>query len=109
MAAKLILKQFGGPEIASVYQSPDGKYSIEVLAAGLQAEIYELVGQMSQKSFLLTGGFARKQDQAIVNITTSREVAPGDPDYLSALADALSDPTCKVQGKRVRAYLVKSD
>jgi hypothetical protein len=109
MTHKLILKQYGGPEIAAITQAVDGKLLVETLVDGLQAEIEDLVQRVSRQGPLtLIGGYEENKGRGPIHITTSRMVAPGDPNYLRALADALSKQSGMIQNKRVRAYVVES-
>jgi hypothetical protein len=108
MANKLILKLYGGPEIAAVTQAQDGKLQVQVFSPELDAHIHQLVRQESQKPLQLMGGSGTTKNGEKTYVTTSRKVQPGAPDYLRALADAITRSSEKIQGKKVRAYVISA-
>jgi hypothetical protein len=109
MTHKLILKLYSGPEIAAVTQAQDGKLQVQVFSPELEAHINHLVKKESQKPLQLMGGSATAKDNQKIYVTMSRMVEPGNPDYLRALADAITKSGEKIQGKRVRAYVMNDE
>lgn len=106
MPLKLILKQMGGGEIATITRTASGALHVEARAGAPQAEIEALVQASAAQPLPLVGGVTRQDGGQTVHSTVRRMVAPGDADFLRALAGALSKPGCAIQGKRVRAYTI---
>ncbi len=108
MANKLIIKQLGGGELGSVTQTAGGSLVVQAVVAAHQADLEKLVLHFGQKALPYTMGETEVKEGQTIQKTIVRSISPGHPDYLRALAGALSQREAMFQGKRVRAYVVNA-
>ncbi len=107
MASQLIIKILGGGEIGSVVQNASGELVVQAYATEMRASLEKLVKSYGQKELTLVSGTSEVVNGQTVNRTLVKKVKRGDPDYLHALADALSSPSVQLEGKRIRGYVVR--
>jgi len=102
---KLMIRQFGGSDIAEVSRDAAGQLQLDVLAPELEVELQMLFARLNVGPLELRTGQRVKTPQGAAHQTTIRQVFPGDPDFLRALSDALSRE--RVAGRRVRGILME--
>lgn len=105
---KIVVKFFGGDSIGEIfYQMPEKKLVIKAFLPKYQHELDGTVRVICQKHLTLTAGVTENEQGHVTNKTIIHSVQPGTPEYLIAIADELSRSVNKIQGRRVRGYLVE--
>ena len=102
---KLMIRQFGGSEIAEVSQDAAGRLQLTVLAPELEEELRALLVRLSAGPLPLRTGRRVETPKGTAHQTIVRQVSPTDPDFLGALSDALTRE--QVGGRRVRGVLME--
>ena len=105
MANKVIIKQFEDGEIGVITQTGEDTLVVQAHEAELQAELESLINTITQHPLKAVSGVSETVEGRQVNKTVARTVQPGEPRYLLALADAITQSKGLVGGKRVRAYV----
>ena len=105
MSPKLIIKQFGGEEIGYITQTTEGRLVVQSFASQFQSELEGAVKKVSEHPLTFRYGVTETVEGKTVHKSLSKTVKPGEAEYLSALAEALSQPDVKVNGKRIRGYV----
>jgi len=102
---KLIIRQFGGPDIAEVSLNAAGQLQLTALAPELEGELRAMLGRLSAGPLPLRTGQRVRTPKGIAHQTVIRQVSPLDPDFLRALSDALTRE--RIGGQRVRGVLME--
>lgn len=102
---KLMIRQFGGPDIAKVSRDAAGQLQLTVLAPELEEELRALLARLSAGPLPLRTGRRVETPKGAAHQTVIRQVSPIDPDFLGALSDALTRE--RVGGRRVRGVLME--
>jgi hypothetical protein len=102
---KLMIRQFGGTNIARVSQDATGQLTLIVLVPELAEELQAMFSRLSVGPLPLRRGRRLGTPQGIAHETVVRQVSPTDPDFLAALSDRLVEE--RIGGKRVRGVLME--
>jgi hypothetical protein len=102
---KLVIRQFGGSDIAELRQDDAGRLRLDVFVPELEEEMRALINRLSTGTLTLRTGERVKTARGHAHQTVVRKVPPGDPDFLKALSDALARE--RVGGRRVRGVLTE--
>jgi hypothetical protein len=106
MSTKVIVKQFGGKDIGVIAYDAQGTLVILAQQPELQAELEALIHQIAQQPLTAVSGEYELKNGMGVHKTIARPVTMGEPRYLLALADVITQSESIVGGKRVRAYVL---
>jgi hypothetical protein len=105
MATKVVVKQFGGPEVGVIRYGIQGELTVSATQPELQAELEGLVKALTERPLTAVSGRVVVKDGQEIHETISRPVVQGEPRYLLALADAITQSGRTIAGKRVRAFV----
>lgn len=104
--SSLIVKQLGGHQIGIVTQNPDGSLNIRCENPVYESELTKILNDIAQGPLVLRGGYKKQLPNGRIGyVTVAKTCQPGDPDYLHALADAITRKQVVIGGKQVRAYI----
>jgi hypothetical protein len=102
---RLVIRQFGGPDIAEVSQNAAKRLQLVVLVPELEEELRMLLARLSAGPLPLRTGRRVEARGTTAHETVVRQVSSTDPGFLGALSDALARE--RVGGRRVRGVLVE--
>jgi hypothetical protein len=105
MARKLLVRQFGGLDIAEVHRDETGRLKLIILAPQLEAELRAMFDRLGANPLPLRSGQQLQGPRGITYHTVVRHVSPAEPDFLAALSDRLARE--QIGGKRVRGVLIE--
>lgn len=105
MGTKVIVKQFGGDEIGVIRYDKQGQLIILAHDPKVQAALVQLVDTLTERPLTAVSGNVRIQDGQSIHETVSRPVSLGEPRFLLALADAITQSRHNITGKRIRAFI----
>lgn len=100
---KLTVQQFGGVRAGTIAQRPDGSLAIQGETPELEKALRALVDKITSGPLRYRTGREEKTPEGVKYVTVVKVCERGDPDYLSALADAFTRH--KLLGKRIRGVV----
>lgn len=106
MASKVMIKKIRGEEVGEVTQAADGQLLVKAYHPEIELELQQLVETVSRQPLRYVYGTTENVEGKIVHKTLGRTVNKGDPYYLEALADALSEPTVRLRGDRLQGQVI---
>jgi len=105
---KIVVKFLGGDNIGEIfYQAPENKLVIKAFLPEYQSELDDTVRTICQKQLTMITGITETGPGQETHKTIAHSVLPGTPEYLAAIADALTRSVNKIRGRRVRGYLME--
>jgi len=103
MSKVIRVMQFGGQQAGTIAQEQDGSLTVRGVTSELEQGLREIVSRITAVPLSYVSGREVQTVHGSRHLTVQKTVQPADPDYLAALADALS--RYQLLGKRIRGVL----
>jgi hypothetical protein len=102
---RLVIRQFGGAEIAEVKHDAAGRLRMDVWAPHLEDDLRTMLDRLGKHSLPLRTDPQVGNGRGVAGSALVRQVSPPDPDFLQALVQALPDE--RIDGRRLRGVLME--